>query len=338
MTGPDASKDDDVAQEAALWAVRAADGDMSAAQRAQLDAWLAADGRHRGAYLRARAGLKVLDRGIAGQPRSVRPGNDNESPAPTRPGGLSRRWRIGLAVGGMAVAASLAALVMVGGPDGLRFAPPGIEQAGRNRQVLADGSTVTLEPGARTDVTISADGRRVILLAGGATFAVARDPSRPFVVHAGLVRAEAVGTVYSVRRLGERGGVVEVAEGVVRVWAEGADQAAVLLRAGDRLTLTPAPAAPDSAAPAPKPAPASTPAPAAPMRLSFEDTPVALAVRQFNRANRTQIVIADDAIGEIEIVGRFRRDDPESFARAIASLADGEIVNDDGRIVIKSKN
>jgi len=48
---------DSIADQAAGWAVDMAYGEMTAESRRALDAWLAADPRHRGAYARARRAL-----------------------------------------------------------------------------------------------------------------------------------------------------------------------------------------------------------------------------------------------------------------------------------------
>ncbi|MBL8271145.1 FecR/PupR family sigma factor regulator, partial [Steroidobacter sp.] len=47
---------------AARWAVRSAAGTLSSEEQRELDAWLEADPRHRGAYVRARAQWVDLDR------------------------------------------------------------------------------------------------------------------------------------------------------------------------------------------------------------------------------------------------------------------------------------
>ncbi len=84
---------------------------------------------------------------------------------------------------------------------------------------LRDGSVVTLADGAKIDFALSDRDRKITLLSGAATFKVAKDSSRPFVVRSGDVYAQATGTEYSVRRLGDTGGAVHVKEGSVLVWA-----------------------------------------------------------------------------------------------------------------------
>ena len=51
----------------------------------------------------------------------------------------------------------------------------------------------------------------------------------------------------------------------------------------------------------------------------------AAAAAEFNRYNARKIVIADEAMGEEKLVGWFRTNEPESFARAAASSFGGKV-------------
>ncbi|MCB9600795.1 MAG: FecR domain-containing protein [Sandaracinus sp.] len=78
---------------------------------------------------------------------------------------------------------------------------------------LGDGSEITAAPGSRlerleTAATGRGDEMRIALHDGSATFEVARNPARTFVVEAADVEVRVVGTRFVVRR--ELGGVVEV--------------------------------------------------------------------------------------------------------------------------------
>ncbi len=64
MALPDPSNSID--DQAAHWAVEATYGDMSPESRAELDAWLAVDPRHRGAFVRVRAALDVMEQAVVG--------------------------------------------------------------------------------------------------------------------------------------------------------------------------------------------------------------------------------------------------------------------------------
>lgn len=64
---------------------------------------------------------------------------------------------------------------------------------GFQRLPLADGSRVDINTNSRLDVDYSEAARRIDLAQGEAFFKVAKNPARPFVVHAGLWRVTAVG-------------------------------------------------------------------------------------------------------------------------------------------------
>ncbi len=318
-------------EQAAQWAVEAACGELTAQARAELEAWLAADRRHRGAYARARAVFMAMEDAVVGArppARAQQPVLVHEAPGPRamRPA-RRRRGRMF----GAALAASLAVVVAVGALVAAR--PLSVGPAAEQVVRLQDGSVATLQGDARIDVALSPDARRITLLSGSATFRVAKDLARPFVVRAGEVSAQATGTVYSVGRVGERGGTVKVLEGSVLVWPGEAREAAALLRAGQSLTLDPpAPAARRRVEKVASRAPAR---PAAPVQIALDDTPIAEAAARFNRINRTKIVLADPEIGDIRIVGLFKADDPEEFARMAAAVSGGEVERGDGTIVIK---
>ena len=311
-------------EQAAQWAVEAACGELTAEGRDELEVWLAADRRHRGAYARARAVFLVMEDAVVGVCPTARAQSlANEAEPSRRPG--KRRFF------GAALAASIAVLAVVG-----TLASPRANLTAENVVKLQDGSVATLQPDARIDVALSEDARRITLLSGDATFRVAKDQARPFVVRAGEVYAQATGTVYSVARVGPRGGTVKVLEGSVLVWAGDQREQAMLLRAGEALTLDPAATPPPRLRPekAPSKARASSPGLA---QIALNDTPIRVAVARFNAINSTQIVLADPAIGDVEIVGLFKADDPEEFARLAAAVSDADVERRQNVIVIKPR-
>ena len=315
--------------QAGRWAAHVDYGDMTPESRAEFDAWLAADRRHQGAYLRARAALYAMEDAVTNSRSEPVSSNDNVLAYVSS----EHRW---FRRAGIAVAASLTFTMLAGGAllslKGWHSAPAG--------QVLglSDGSVATLQPGAQISF-VQADGaRKVTLLRGMATFQVAKDRAHPFVVRSGDVYAQATGTVYSVERLGAAGGRVHVREGSVLVWARDDRDQAVLLHAGGKLTLEPGlMAVPESGltmrhqreqVPLPPPALA---------QISLDNVPIETAVARFNRVNATKIIIADPAIGAIKIVGLFRANDPVQFAEAAAAVANAKTTRRDGFIVIDVK-
>ena len=84
------------------------------------------------------------------------------------------------------------------------------------RLTLDDGSALALNTSSVLQVKFAADERRIVLRQGEASFQVAHDEDRPFVVQAGDVSVRAVGTAFSVRMRQQELEVV-VTEGVVEV-------------------------------------------------------------------------------------------------------------------------
>jgi transmembrane sensor len=178
--------------------------------------------------------------------------------------------------------------------------------------------------------------RKVMLLQGEATFHVAKDRQHPFVVQSGDVYAQATGTVYSVRRAGAAGGAVRVDEGSVLVWVRDERDQAVLLHAGDAVTLEPGIGRPDRVEAGRQ---ESSPPPPPPelAQISLDNVTIEAAARRFNRINRAQIIIADPAVGQVRIVGLFHANDPERFAEAAAAVAGADAEVQEDRIEIKMK-
>jgi transmembrane sensor len=82
--------------------------------------------------------------------------------------------------------------------------------------VLPDGTRVQLNTGTRIAAMINGRARLIRLDAGEAWFQVARDPQVPFVVYAGRVAVQALGTAFSVRLEG-KGVDLTVTEGRVEL-------------------------------------------------------------------------------------------------------------------------
>lgn len=110
--------------------------------------------------------------------------------------------------------------------------------SGREQQIhaLPDGSEVVLNWNTDLRIDFRSDVRHVYLNRGEALFRVAKDKSRPFIVHAGETDARAVGTEFRVRYINRKEAEVAVSEGVVAVSATG--QPALHPANSDTVTLT----------------------------------------------------------------------------------------------------
>lgn len=306
---------DDVEETAARWAIRLDGEPLDDEARRDLDAWLVADPRRRGLLLRAEAALAYVDRGraLAGLERD----EDGEEPSgdEERPPVLSRRAL--LAGGGLAtLAAGLGTfLLLPSRPTEIRTV------IGEVRRVpLADGSIASVNTDSKLSFALVDARRMVNMQKGEAWFQVAHDKARPFVVEAGDVRVQAVGTAFSVR-LREGGADVLVTDGIVEAWVVGHEDRRVRISAGSRSFIA-------------TEAPAIEVAQSADIErnlawrtgeLVLNGESLSYAVSELNRYNQRKLVIDDAALGREPLVGYFRTDKPEDFARAIASMTGANI-------------
>jgi len=319
-----------ISELAARWAVRADAGALGPDEQRELETWLAADSRHRGAYVRARAQWVDLDRLAALQGPAG--GTDGRFPA----AGLSRRQLL---------AAGIAAIGFLGGGLSWLIVREGQERytsgIGEVRRIaLEDGSTLLLNTASEVTVRLTKQQRGIRLVRGEALFEVAHDKSRPFIVQANDTAVRAVGTAFAVR-LDAAQVDVTVTEGVVEV-------VDLKTMSGRGPATTPVSrfemervAAHEHAVIARSRAPEVEPiAPAKADRqlawregmVSFDGETLQTAVAEINRHNRRQIVVDDPALAAMPIVGVFRATDLEGFSAAAAAalkaraIPDGDVI------------
>lgn len=290
--------------DAADWAVRLDSGPLDHETRAALDAWLAGDPRRRGALLRAQAAWAVL----VPDPLPI-----EEPDAPER-----RRWLAGTMRGaGLAAVAAAGAFFWLhpAGDDALATL-----RGEQRRARLADGSTMLLNTDSRSRVTYSPELRRVTLERGEAWFDIAKDRIRPFVVEAGAVRVEAVGTAFAVRRIAGRAEVA-VTEGRVRVWSTADPARFLLLDAGKRASIA------EEAGAGAAVVHAGGVADALAWRrgeIVLDGVTLGDAAAEFNRYNDRQLSV-EASLAERRVVGWFRTRDVEGFARSAAAMTGARI-------------
>jgi len=303
----------EVEDRAAAWAVRLDARDLDDAERREFDAWCSAHPRHRGALLRAQAGLRLMD-----QARVVRDVLPAAGKARARP-------RNAFALAGGLAAAALAIVLLLTSSGELRT------DVGEQRRVaLQDGSVALINTDSRLAVSFDDSRRRISLKRGEAWFKVAKEPDRPFVVDAGQVHVRATGTAFSVRR--EPDGVrVVVTEGRVMTWSDGSAARPVAVVAGQEALI-----APDAPAP-PKVLASKTDDVLAWRRgeIILSGQTIAAAAAEFNRYNQQKIVLGDDAPTQATMVGYFLIDDPMAFAVAVAHITGGSVRESEQQIVVE---
>jgi transmembrane sensor len=191
------------------------------------------------------------------------------------------------------------------------------------RFTLQDGSRVDLNTGSEIKVRFTGREREIVLLHGEALFTVAHNPDWPFAVKAGVATIRAIGTKFSVRLREDDAADVMVIEGTIAIdggrkrWAPGhvgylqaGSPFSLAAYTGDLISL-------------------NSKTVLSRMRLSpatlkrrtawtdgwlwFSKDPLPEAVAQFNRYHDQRLVLVDPALASLEIGGRFRSSDLESF-------------------------
>ncbi|MBI1685668.1 FecR family protein [Caulobacter hibisci] len=330
MNGPDITdvRREDALDEAAAWCVRLAEGELSGAEQAQLEAWFAADPEHRALLDDAVCAWRAVDEQAMSPGMVALRGEALEDLRRAQ----SRRWaarpdRRAL-IGGALAACLVAALA--GGGLAWRSVQPDVYRTseGERRIVeLPDGSRASLD--AATVLRVRYDGgrRRLWLDEGRAKFSVAKDPLRPFSVAADGKLVVATGTTFSVEKLTGQMRVV-LYEGHVAVLdgegsrgrppptvkVDGAPAERLLTPDHELVASTTSDATVVSA---------TDPARAASWesgQLVFQDEPMDLAVERVNRYARDKLRIADPAVGRLKISGVFTSGDTRAFVDGVTAV------------------
>lgn len=188
-------------------------------------------------------------------------------------------------------------------------------------RTLNDGSVVRVGPRTKMIVEFEDDQRLVHLKDGEATFNVAKDAHRPFIVDTDRAAARAVGTRFSVTRLKHQTEVV-IAQGIVAVSTLGPVRPGHLpqsaqVSGGLQVIID-------------KTATLETRQVNVDEELAWEHgiivfkrVPLAQAIEQFNRRNLMQIPLPKQARAKsYRITGTFRLDQPEAFSSYLKDQLD----------------
>lgn len=317
---------------AADWFARRRSGKMTAAELAELQAWLE-EPDHAEAFRDVARGWEAAG-AVRADPQILQV---RESARRARP-----RAR------GFAAAATAATLMVavIGGWSALDLPAPDILVPGQqtirtdvgqtSTITLRDGSLVTLDTNSRLRVRLTPERRLVRLERGQAYFKVAKDSSRPFVVAVGDKLVTATGTAFSVR-LENKAVEVVLVEGHVRVEEAARTQAVRPARTTPPKATEMQPGSALVAAADEKWELASIDASKATSwtsgQLIFEDRPLSEAVQELNRYSAKKIVIRDPAIGRAMIVSVVRAGDIEGFVRFVTLSGFARVVSETERTV-----
>lgn len=294
---------------AAQWLAQR-DRNLTPAEQDAYLQWLQTDPRHAEAMTRQAAALgRMMHLGEWQPTLSAEPNPDLFAPRPPR-----RRWPVW--TGALAAAAAVVVALVTGWPVAAPpSAPPSFLRV-NERQALEDGSLVELKDGSRFEVKFTDSERRVRLMEGEAHFTVAKNPARPFIVEAGGVALRAVGTAFNVR-LGPEHVEVLVTEGRVQVESP-ASASLPELTVGERATFPVAAVAEVALIVRLSPVQVREELAWQAPRLQFYETPLAVAVAEFNRhSGGRRLIVRDPALGAVPIGGTFRVDNLEGFVRLL---------------------
>jgi transmembrane sensor len=342
-----------IERDAALWLARRDAGGWAERQERALETWLAENAAHRVAFLRLEAAwqesarLQAFAAGDAGgrfpargewahSPYFAHSINSERAAMHGRRAAARkrRRWLTSAGIAAGLVIATVASGLAWRNYTHIDRAAWATALGGRQVVQLPDGSTATL--GSKTDVRMafSRTQRDLELTRGEAFFDVAHDAARPFVVHANGYRVIAVGTRFDVRR--EAGQLrVVVTRGLVRLQsAHDPSKPPAMLPAGSIATV----AGDDVAI-------SQVSVDEAKEALSWRDgfvvfhrTPLAEAVREFNRYNTRQIVIADPSLDALRVGGNFKLDNNDAFVRLMQAVFPVRVEQGGREIVLTRKS
>ena len=310
--------------QAAQWLLRQEAG-LSPEAALELAQWLAADEANRMAF----AALCHVDAVLASVPEVMRPHVGTAVVVPKRRVfGLSCiwgwRWPGFASLGTLAGMACVMALT-VGVVDYFRALP--LDQGSwvtargeQKRQVLPDGSVMTLDTATSVAMAYYRDRREIKLRQGQLMLAVAKDPQRPLHVLAGQSRVTVLGTRFSVRHVGRELSVaVEEGKVAVRQYAgdgKAADfqsrpQQLAILFAGQGIQVQGG-----------KLQPIARVAPQSvglwrDGRLLFEGVSLSAALDEFERYGDTGLILQDSALGRLRLTGTFVANKPGQFAQLL---------------------
>lgn len=197
---------------------------------------------------------------------------------------------------------------------------------GMQSVVLQDGTRVDLNTGSEIKARFTGREREIVLTHGEALFTVVHRTNRPFSVRAGGATIHAVGTKFSVRLREDDETDVLVIEGRIAIEGRGGGAAenvpssqgmtpfALIVSAGESIAMNSTTVLART-----------TLSPTTLKRRTawtdgwiwFFKDPLPQAVAELNRYHREQLVLVNPALASLEIGGRFRSTDLDSFVATL---------------------
>jgi len=313
--------------QAAVWVTDLHGPERSSELEAGVRRWLAEDPRHAEAFELATEAWQRSGNLPAHLPEKLRPPVSLAASSRMRHSSRATAFRL----------AGAAALTLVFAATFYLLKDPSLSTGNAEQKTveLSDVTEVTLNANSRVSVDYTDRLRRVTLHRGEALFNVTKHQSRPFVVIIGNRKVIALGTSFEVRRedTTEHSFTVTLIEGRVAIEPLAAPDLlpvepmnAILLNPGQRLRV--AANSPDSVdSPAIDKVTAWRRG-----QLIFEDISIREAAKEFNRYGKRRLAIDPSVSEELRVGGVFRIGDPDSFAQAMASAYQLQIIESSDEI------
>lgn len=318
-------------REASEWFARMR-GDEAERHRAGFERWLARGAVHRSAYNRI---ANLYSDG-------KRVNWENLPPLQPVRGAAKRVWMVSIGVAALVgfVAWRMVAVPILPGDSGLN-APPveiarksdGVQYATRLGEIrtvkLSDGSKLTIDTDTLITIDFGQTARHLRLEHGRARFEVAHE-ARPFVVDAGDVEVIARGTVFDVSYLEGRRVKVQLFHGAVDVTRRTptGESSIIRLQPGNGVLYD------GSAGSQLSPASADRPEDWPSGIVEFRKTPLSEVIAQMNRYAVAKIRLAEPRLGDIEVSGLFRINDPVTLTEHLAELLGLHVERTSGEIIL----
>ena len=293
-------------KEAVNWVARLASGEATQAEKQQAQAWRRRSPEHEHAFQNACR----LWLGMEGVRETITSSMEFQ-PSSTRKfqQAVWRRW----AMAAMVALVTLGAVLQENRLE-IWLADYRTGVGERTSLTLNDGSVIHLNTNTALSVHYTSGLRQIELLSGEAQFMVAKDTTRPFVVHAAEGQTRAIGTEFVVRDQGE-GATVTLIEGLVEVAVDkpqSGKAAQVQLRAGQQVRY-------DTTDGLAQPQSANVRLATAWQRglLIFEGTSLRAVVEEINRYRTGYVVLTNDEIADDRVSGVFHLD---NLDRALGTI------------------
>ena len=287
-----------IGDDALKWFVLLHSGDATDFDRAGHARWMAADPAHFRAYMQLSSIWSDMD--ALGDPRRER------VPEAGRRRVVTRRTVLGAGAGAAALGAVAYSL-----PVAAWLSDYSTGTGEQKTVTLADGSTASLDADTSLSVDFTGRERSLQLTRGRAYFDVAKDPSRPFIVHAKKGSTTALGTRFLVHQWDDSV-TVSVEESAVSVVAP--DRSKAVLQAGQDISY-----ALGGGLGAVEPTDIDADTAWRRGKLIFQNRPLGQVVSDVNRYRSGMIRIIDSRLQTMRISGIFDVSHPDGVLDAITT-------------------